>query len=353
MKKLRKTFLSLLLAVALVAALIPVTFAQGDYIDIPDENFARAIRWELGLPDNAPIPRALAAELTHLWAFGMGISSLEGIEYFTALIELDVGGNNLTTMDISNNPLLSLLWVDGNDMDSPDDVIGWQDNENLILDWTFFFHPQQSDIPLPPPTLRGWMRATMERHGASNWAIEQMTEAIMLDLIPMGLIFDFWADIRSNITRAEFCETIVQTLMVKSGHFRDLPRFIETFNIDIGHNPFTDTSAKYVRIAYALGIVTGVGYGRFAPDNPITRQEAAVMLKRAAAVIEPDLFFAEDPIDFVDAGYFAEWARDGIDFVLANDIMRGIGGNRFNPHGYYTREQTFVTMLRLFNAFPD
>ncbi|HHV99215.1 MAG TPA: S-layer homology domain-containing protein [Clostridiaceae bacterium] len=31
-------------------------------------------------------------------------------------------------------------------------------------------------------------------------------------------------------------------------------------------------------------------------------------------------------------------------------LMGGVGNNRFSPHGNFTREQSIVTMLRLFHV---
>jgi len=34
--------------------------------------------------------------------------------------------------------------------------------------------------------------------------------------------------------------------------------------------------------------------------------------------------------------------------VQAADIMGGVGNNIFSPHGTFTREQSIITILRLF-----
>ena len=48
---------------------------------------------------------------------------------------------------------------------------------------------------------------------------------------------------------------------------------------DVDHDR-SDTTA--ICWAYDLGLVQGTGGGLFAPDRPITREEAAVLLRRAA-----------------------------------------------------------------------
>ena len=93
------------------------------------------------------------------------------------------------------------------------------------------------------------------------------------------------------------------------------------------------------------------GNGKFTPDGLITRQEAATMLKNSAAVFEFTTYY-NDPIVFLDKGAIAIWAVSAVDFVSANGIMNGTGNDKFSPNEKYTREQSILTMLRLFKAFP-
>ena len=73
------------------------------------------------------------------------------------------------------------------------------------------------------------------------------------------------------MTRAEFAAIVVRALGLTPE----------------GKNSFSDVAAEawyapYVGTAYSCGIITGVGDGRFNPSGTITRQEAAVMVSRAA-----------------------------------------------------------------------
>jgi len=178
--------------------------------------------------------------------------------------------------------------------------------------------------------------------GASAWAVAEIDEALSLGLIPEDLLSDF----RENITRAEFCKTIVQSLIIIAGMDEEPDEVVEGLYLDDELTPFDDTEDMYVSIAFSWGIVNGIGDRAFAPQNTITRQEAAAMLSRAA-----DLFeitgFDEMPAEFADAGSFAPWASRPITFVSASGIMGGVGNNLFAPLSGYTREQTFVTMMRL------
>ena len=76
-------------------------------------------------------------------------------------------------------------------------------------------------------------------------------------------------------------------------------------------NTFTDTQNPEILKAFQLGIVNGVGQGKFAPGNPISRQEIATMLLRTvkAAVPQLNTDTANAP-SFVDSADIADWARE-------------------------------------------
>ena len=55
---------------------------------------------------------------------------------------------------------------------------------------------------------------------------------------------------------------------------------------------------------------------------------------------------------FADQAQISSWAQEAVSVVSACEsggvkLMNGTGGNQFSPKGTYTREQSFITMLRL------
>lgn len=175
---------------------------------------------------------------------------------------------------------------------------------------------------------------------ASNWAEETIKKAIDAEIVPQNLRSKY----QMKITRQEFCELAIETYIKKTGNTIDE-------NIE---SVFTDTDNVYVANAFNLGIVSGVGDNRFAPENYITRQEAAVMLNNMANVIE--LNKNSDVEKFIDESYFAQWAKDSIYSICAYKdkdgvaIMTGTEKNKFSPWMNYTREQAIATMWRMFNV---
>lgn len=60
---------------------------------------------------------------------------------------------------------------------------------------------------------------------------------------------------------------------------------------------------------------------------------------------------------FADQGEFAVWARDGIAFVSSLEdasngmkVMGGTGNGKFSPSAHYIRQQSFITVKRLYHA---
>lgn len=185
---------------------------------------------------------------------------------------------------------------------------------------------------------------------ASQWAVADIERAIELKLIPQLMQRNY----RQNISRADFCKLAVNFLVQKTG--KTVAELLKENRVSIQYNAFTDTSDEEILAAFALGIVKGVGKGRFNPNGMISRQEAAVMLMRTAVVLGVT-DTGESPEAFGDSQEIAEWAKDAVDFVSSltdktsnKKIMGGVGNGRFSPLGSFTREQSYVTMLRLYNA---
>jgi hypothetical protein len=182
------------------------------------------------------------------------------------------------------------------------------------------------------------------------WAKSEIEMAINMKLIPQNLQ-KFYTQ---KISRKDFCYLATNLICVKTS--KSLDEILEIHNKKINPNIFSDTKDSTVLAANALGIVNGKGNNKFDPGGDITRQEAAVMLQRTATVLgfsSPNA----SPITFADRSSFASWAKDGIGFTSAimdktsgNRMMGGTGNNRFSPYDTYSRQEAFITMLRLFNA---
>lgn len=107
----------------------------------------------------------------------------------------------------------------------------------------------------------------------------------------------------------------------------------------IARFPFADVVAGtwyYGAAAYAYnnGLFAGMTPTTFAPNATMTRAMLVSVLWRLAGEPAP-----KAPNTFVDVPDGA-WYTDAVTWAAENGVVSGIGGSRFDPSGFVTREQT-------------
>ena len=179
----------------------------------------------------------------------------------------------------------------------------------------------------------------------SDWAAGSVNSAISYGLIPESVQGRY----QDNITREEFAELLDEVCNDYSG---GKGSFIfwdnyNKINYDDSEPPFTDTKNSAVRRMYLAGIMSGIGDGKFGANDPLTREQAAVMMSNLCD-------FASKPLpaaiaNFSDNNEISSWALDSVGKIQAAGIMSGVGANKFAPKQNYTREQSIVTALKLYS----
>ena len=114
----------------------------------------------------------------------------------------------------------------------------------------------------------------------------------------------------------------------------------------IARFPFTDVVAGtwyYGAAAYAYnnGLFAGMTPTTFAPNATMTRAMLVSVLWRLAGAPAP-----KAPNTFVDVPDGA-WYTDAVTWAAENGVVSGIGGSRFDPSGFVTREQTAEILYNL------
>ena len=182
-------------------------------------------------------------------------------------------------------------------------------------------------------------RSGTQTEAPALWSKNQVLAAMQNDLLPEELNGRFG----TAITRGEFCALAVR--LVEQKEAQPIKQVLA--NRGLTQGSFTDTSNPNILAANALGIVSGYKDGRFNPDGRISRQEAAAILMRTAKVLGVESTAKVNT--FSDKAQAGEWAHPAIAFVSDKGIMQGVGDNCFVPKGGYTREQSIVTIMRLFD----
>ena len=153
----------------------------------------------------------------------------------------------------------------------------------------------------------------------------------------------------TTMTRAEFATITVRAL--------GLPLKVNYTFTDVTEN---DWFYSYVNTAYSYGIVNGVSDAEFYPSGTITREEAAVMVARAAKLCgmntDIEALEARDILaGFLDYVKASDWAVDSLAFcydnaILPNDVME------IKPKETVTRAeiaQMLYNMLVLSNLIQE
>ena len=111
-------------------------------------------------------------------------------------------------------------------------------------------------------------------------------------------------------------------------------------------NQFTDvvTSQYYynaVNWAASKKIISGYGNGKFGPNDKITREQLAVILRNYALYKEKNVSARTDLNKFIDNKNISSYAKDAVSWAVANKVISGKAeGTKVDPHGKATRAET-------------
>lgn len=91
-----------------------------DSTNFPDDGFRGYVSENFDTDKDGSLGESEANDVTEISCGGTGVSTLKGVEYFVNLTHLYVGGNNLSSLDVSNNTQLTELNVTWSNLSSLD-----------------------------------------------------------------------------------------------------------------------------------------------------------------------------------------------------------------------------------------
>ncbi|TCS72304.1 S-layer homology domain-containing protein [Effusibacillus lacus] len=147
-----------------------------------------------------------------------------------------------------------------------------------------------------------------------------------------------------SVTRAQFAAMLANSLGLRG---------------KAANHYFTDVAADswyapYVDAVYKAGLVKGVGEGRFAPEQLITREEMAVLVMRALKFTgqEPSLSSgeAETLTGFADKAAISAWAKQDVAKAVKAGIVKGFTDGTFGASQSSSRAQAVVMITNLLNT---
>jgi len=169
----------------------------------------------------------------------------------------------------------------------------------------------------------------------SDWSADYIVKAKDIGLLKdiSGLAY------KENITREKFCELIYDFIMITQ-------RGITTPEYK---NQFTDTDNEKIVVLNAAEIIYGKSSTEFAPNDLLTREEAATIIVRMINKVMP-MPVTEMYFEYDDSNEISEWASSSIQVMSNLGFMNGVGENKFAPKDNYTTEQSITTLIRMYDA---
>lgn len=156
-------------------------------------------------------------------------------------------------------------------------------------------------------------------------------------------------------TRGEFATLLVKGLNIPLNYDNKVQTYF-----DVVPNAKTDTwEFKYIETASRAGIITGITEGYFGVEEPITREQAAMMIARALKLKLPandSKLNATLAKQFLDSGRIDPYARPAVQAVYKAKIMDGqsvtTAGSKkasvnFNPKNNMTRAEAGKVAVEL------
>lgn len=228
-------------------------------------------------------------------------------------------------------------------------------------------------------------QATVELSlGPSWWAVDEVSAAVDLGMV-QDTMQNNW---QAEITRGDFARLAISFLAVQYGYGdQPLDIFMEDYlskAVDRQGIPFQKSDylteehrsawesgaffswpgilrddmrvfsdvepeqfKDQINLAYLLGIVQGVGGGRYAPEATITRQEAATLLARTYQVYGA-LEENQKNTPYTDREQIAPWALENVEALSGKGVFEGDETGTFRPQEKLTKEQAVATFYRLY-----
>jgi spore germination protein YaaH len=148
-------------------------------------------------------------------------------------------------------------------------------------------------------------------------------------------------DPEKPLTRAQGTVTLVRALGLTAA----------TQNHTSAQPAFSDVSGDYwaaneILIAHQHGLVKGLETGKFAPDQPLTREQMAVILSRAFKYNKDGQAATPTVLPFTDVKP-SHWAYADIAVLTQNQIFNGSTDGKFHPQDEVTRAQMAALMNRI------
>lgn len=184
---------------------------------------------------------------------------------------------------------------------------------------------------------------TVDMTSLSDWSYDIVTAYYLAQMLPAEQCYDFTA----GITRSDLAVLADQLMLLTAG-------YEGLGSVDI---PFADIENASDTEVYAIlrcnyvDVMNGKSDTIFAPDDLVTREEAAAVLVRVQEYIQGSAYSGYATADFVDSEQISDWAVETVASAQAQGLLKGNDDGTFSPQALMTREQMIVALSRVYDQF--
>lgn len=111
--------------------------------------------------------------------------------------------------------------------------------------------------------------------------------------------------------------------------------------------------AAYAEWAAQKNILTGTGENLFSPDEPVTREQVAVILMNYASQMGIPIPAPLAETTFTDSDSISSWAAMQVTAMQRAGVVKGRAAGRFEPQAAATRAEVSVTLRRFVEVVID
>lgn len=140
------------------------------------------------------------------------------------------------------------------------------------------------------------------------------------------------------VSRSDFLDALWQ-------YAGSLPHSAGGVFFDVGRD---DNGSTAISWAQEMGVTQGTGNGCFSPRRPITREEAALMLRRYAEYLGRDTFLPDGLLTCNDGAEASPWAGDALYWAADRGLIDWTSEGQLDPQGTLTPEQLEHILARFF-----
>lgn len=192
--------------------------------------------------------------------------------------------------------------------------------------------PVIPEIPTVEEAVKEYEYADSDNALWAKTAISELTKAGIVTGYEDGKF-----GVLKSITREEFLKMLLLALDLTD----------ENAECEYSDVLTTDWYYKYVATATKHGIALGLGEGRFGAGMPVTREQMATFILRAADVKEINLN-GSDATVFKDDDKISDYAKEAVYKAKNAGIINGLPDGNFNPGAYATRAEAAKMIYEIY-----